>query len=149
MIYFDDWFIPLTRSASKKVYVTIDRENRIYFSRTQLQKLHRQFFHTASVKLFNLIRRARPEHATTDTINILKDISARCYPCQRIRPGPVRFRVSFGAEHVRFNKRIIMDIIYIDSWPVLHIVDDGTRFYAAQFLRDISIEEIWDCIFRC
>ncbi len=43
----------------------------------------------------------------------------------------------------------MMDIMYIDSMPVLHIVDEATRFSAAQFLANIGTKAIWDALLRC
>ena len=122
---------------------------KIYFTRAQLWKLHRQFFHPSAQKLFNLLRRTRPEEATPETLNTLRNLSKRCDPCQRIQNAPTRFRVSFGAETVRFNERILLDVMYIDGKPVLHIVDEGTHFSAAQFLPDVSTKTIWKAILQC
>ena len=90
------------------------------------------------MKLFHLLRRARPEDATPETLKLLKNISRRCAPCQRIQPAPVRFRVSFGTDNACFNERIMMDIMYINSLPVLHIVEESTRFSAAHLLPSMS-----------
>ena len=57
--------------------------------------------------------------------------------------------VSFGTENARFNERIMMDIIYIDSMPILHIVDESNRFSAARFLPNVSTKAIWDALLRC
>ena len=94
------------------------------------------------MKLFNLLKRARPDEVTAETLRTLEDLSQRCGPCQRIKPAPTRFRVSFGAEEVRFNERVLMDIMYIGSRPVLHVVDEATRFSAARFLPDAQTETI-------
>lgn len=71
----------------------------------------------------------------------LQQISKLCDPCQRVKNAPIRFRISFGAEHVRFNERIMIGVMYINHSPILHIVDEGTRFYAARFLGDVSHKE--------
>ena len=42
-----------------------------------------------------------------------------------------------------------MDIMYINSDPILHIVDEGTKFSAAQFLSSISTDSIWKAILQC
>lgn len=120
-----------------------------HFTRAQLTKMHRQFFHPSSEKLFKLLKRAQPGDATPETLKTLDDINKRCGPCQRIQNGPVRFRVSFGAENVCFNERILMDVMYIDGKPVLHIVDDGTHFGAARFLPDVSTGTIWSTLLKC
>ena len=46
-----------------------------------------------------------------------------------------------------------MDIMYLDSKPkskpVLHIVDEGTKFSAAVILPDISTSTVWETILTC
>lgn len=48
------------------------------FIPVQLNKLHHQFFHPSPDKLFNLIKRSRPERATPETLKALEEINARC-----------------------------------------------------------------------
>ena len=62
---------------------------------------------------------------------------------------PRRFKVSFGADQVRFNEKVLLDIMYIESKPVLHMVDEGTRFSAACFLQEVSTMAIWSAIVEC
>lgn len=142
----DQWRLKLLRATSQHLYAPLEMPNVSNFTRMQLLKLHRQFFHPSTDKLFNLIQKARPEHATKETRKSLEDITARCDPCQRIQSAPLRFRVSFGAENVRFNERIIVDIMYIDGDPILHIIDEGTHFNAARFLPDVGTDTIWKTI---
>jgi len=73
-----------------------------FYTQQQLTKLHRQFSHPSAGKLYRLLQRARPEDTTPETLKELKELSSRCDPCQRIQPAPTRFRVSLGAEDVRF-----------------------------------------------
>lgn len=42
-----------------------------------------------------------------------------------------------------------MDIIYIERKPILHIVDEGTRFSAARFLPNPSTEAVWQTFLTC
>ena len=46
--YFDEWHMPLYRSKSGHVYVEMDSSTTVMFTRPQLGKLHRQFFHPSS-----------------------------------------------------------------------------------------------------
>jgi len=127
-IYIEEWSIPMWRAASRHSYVALSISHPTYFTRTQLQKLHRQFFHPSAEKLYNLLRRTRPENTTPATRKMLEDITARCDPCQRIRRGPTRFRVSLG---------------------VLHMVDDETKFSAAAILHRTNAGYIWDTFLKC
>ena len=149
LTYVDEWFIPLFSSLSQQVYVPFNCVARNHFTKAQLNKLRSQFFHPSATRLFNLLRKARPKDSTPETLLILRDISKRCDPCQRIKPVCTRFRDCFGTENSRFNERIMMDIMYIESMPILHIVDESTRFFAARFLPNVSTKAIWDTLLSC
>ena len=131
------------------MYVEVNLASPQYFTRTQLSRLHRQFSHPSAKKLFDLIQKARPDEVTPETMENLKEITQLCDPCQRIQRAPVRFRVSLGTEDVQFNERILLNIMYIDGDPVLHIVDNGTKFNAALFLDEVSTAEVWNAIVCC
>ena len=74
----------------------------------------------------------------------LSDLVDRCDVCQRTKRAPIIFRVSLKSEDLRFNQRVNMDIMYIDSQLVLYIVDKETHFSAAQLLTNISDLSVWD-----
>ena len=65
----------------------------------------------------------------------IEDLVKRCEPCQRIQAVPNQFRVSLGAEELRSNDEIYMDIMYIDNNLVLHVVDAATNFSSARYSR--------------
>ncbi|KAI0991423.1 hypothetical protein K3495_g16764, partial [Podosphaera aphanis] len=48
-----------------------------------------------------------------------------------------------------FNHSVLVDIFYINAEPIIHIVDEATRFQAAHWLPNISTQAIWNCIRRC
>jgi hypothetical protein len=56
-------------------------------------------------------------------------------------------------EDIQFNYNIIVDILYIEgangSKPVLHILDEATRFQAGRWLKDISARHVWDQLRAC
>jgi hypothetical protein len=41
---------------------------------------------------------------------------------------------------------VIVDVMYIDQKPVLHVVDDATSFQAARFLTDMKATTTWDTL---
>ena len=131
--YEDRWSVPLTRQNGH-LYARMRFMNYTFYTTAQLQKLHRQFAHPSAGKLYNLLKRAGLEAVDSKTLEQLEEIVSRCEPCQRIRNAPLRFRVSAGHENVRFNAFAYIDIMYLDGRPVLHIVDEATRFSAARFL---------------
>lgn len=148
-VYIEEWYVPMRRSKSRHSYVPLHIPNNTHFSRSQLHTLHRQFFYPSADKLYKLLQKARHEDTTPETKKILEDLTNRCDPCQKIRGGTTRFRVSFGAEDTKFSERILIDIMYLGNDPVLHIVDEGTRFSAATFLSSCSSEVIWKSLLKC
>lgn len=60
-----------------------------------------------------------------------------------VNTAPKRFRVSFGAEKLRFNEKILIENFQIDVKQVLHIVDEGTGFSAVRFFLDLFKKTIW------
>ncbi len=59
-------------------------------------------------------------------------------------------------DEILFNHEIEFDFIRIDSDPVLHIIDRGTRYSLARFVQNESVEHVWEilqkflvhCIYR-
>ena len=68
--------------------------------------------------------------------------------CQRYGKSLGRFRFNLR-EDINFNYSIIVDIMYIDRKPVLHIVDEGTRYQAGRWLQNISVKHTWDTLRVC
>lgn len=143
------WSIPLVSSTHGHAYVLFNIPSSSHLANSQLQKLYCQFLYQSAEKSLNLIGKAHPEHGTPEARKVLRDISRSCEPCERIRPASTRFRVYFGTKKVRFNERILMDVMYIDDALVLRIVDEATHFSEA-FLPDcISTKAIAKALLRC
>lgn len=100
------WHVPLMRSNSGHLYAAMECSTPIYISKLQLIRLHRQFSHPSSEKLFNLLSRARPSDATPETRRVLEEISKSCDTCQKLQSAPRRFRVATGTEHIQFNEKV-------------------------------------------
>lgn len=126
--YISKWSVPPVKSESGHGYVQVAKQCDILFSRIQLMRGHGPLFHPSSSKLHSLIAGASLESATPETRLILKDICKRCNPCQRIKLTTIRLRISAKSENVRSKVPPIMGIAYIDSRPLLRIVDEATRF---------------------
>ena len=48
-----------------------------------------------------------------------------------------------------FNAEVVVDVMYLDSKPVLHVVDNATAFQAARFLRDMTAATVWETLQLC
>ena len=112
----------------------------------EIRRIHRRFGHASAQKLYELLNRAdRNEPGLKRT---LEAIEKECEHCQRNAQAPRRFKFAFhdGRE---FNHIIYVDICYIRSRPVLHVVDEATKYQAARWLPSISAKDAWDCLRAC
>ena len=115
-----------------------------YLTSTELQRLHRRFGHPSVARLHKVLERAGHD---VDK-EALEFLTKYCVHCQRHGQSPGRFKFNLR-EDVEFNHSIIVDIFYISSQPVLHIVDEGTRYQAGRWLKNISAKHTWDTLRAC
>ena len=115
-----------------------------FLTEGELRRLHRRFGHPSVERLQRLLERAGHE------VNkgILKHLTKFCHHCQKHGKSPGRFRFTLR-DDVEFNYCIIVDIMYIEGNPVLHIVDEATRYQAGVWLKDMSAKHLWEMIQRC
>lgn len=111
--YLEEWFVANFRITSFHLHTVLSPKSiiNINFTTSELKWLHRQLFHSAPVKLFNLLRRTLQSKEYDNTLNILNDIYAQWDPCKRVSSALLCFRVSFVSNYARFNERIFMDIV--------------------------------------
>lgn len=112
-----------------------------FLTSTELRRLHRRFGHPSVERLQKLLTRAGHD---VDT-EALKHIKKFCHHCQSHGRSPGRFRFTLQ-DDINFNHSIIVDIMYINGKPVLHVVDEATRFNAARWLDSISAKTTWDVL---
>ena len=107
--------------------------NPCYLTETELQRIHRRFGHPSVERLQRVLDRAGHD---TDK-KALKHLTKYYHFCQKHGKSPERFRFTLR-DDVEFNYSIIVDIMYISGNPLLHIVDEATRFQAGRWLQNIS-----------
>lgn len=132
--------IPLTKRMG---HAYIDWQSSILYTEPELRKMHRHFFHPSTDKLYAIIKRAEPTTTNTGMYDILEKVKGTCDTCQRNAAEPHRFRVSLPNEDCVFNRVVSMDIMFLDSKSVLHVVDRDTKFGAASFLLGQSASQVW------
>ena len=116
----------------------------VLYNKHELRKLHLQFYHPRPTQLFNLIKHAKPSQATSETRELLKQVTDECEQCQSFHSGPMRFRVALPEESITFNADVAFDFVWLDGRPVLHVVDLQTRFQNAVFMHSKSTEAVWN-----
>lgn len=157
-----NWSVPLTMKIGHADLVWQDS---IFYTETELRKIHCHLHHPSTDKMFAVIRKEEPTKKGSGTYKVLDKVRSTCDVCQRNADEPHRFRVSLPANSYVFNrlrrsttwstekesKRIIsmdtrlvsMDIISLDSCSVLHVAYSDTKFGAACFRKGVSASAVW------
>jgi transposase InsO family protein len=52
-------------------------------------------------------------------------------------------------DDVESNRRVLMDVMYTQGKPFLHVVDSGTTFQSARFLELVDVNSVWYCFIEC
>lgn len=137
----EGWKTPTVRKLGH-IYLEWSASFKAFLSKPQLDRLHRHLMHPSTIKLYELLSRAAPEHLTPDTRQLLQEVSSACETCSVYSKRQISFRIRENGE-TRFNQRVMIDIMYLDTsttkkQPVLHVVDSANNFQNAAFIRDNS-----------
>jgi hypothetical protein len=79
----------------------------------------------------------------------LNRINKFCSRCQKFDGAPSRFKFTLRDNDIDFNHSIFVDIMYLDGSPVLHVVDEATRFQAARWLPSMAAQHVWESLRTC
>ena len=118
------------------------------YTEIELRKIHKGFGHPSVKTTYNLLSKANIEDLPDETMRQLKSIESDCHTCKVNAKSTRRFRLTVGTDDFRFNHHVIVDMMFINSRPVLHMVDESTHYQAASFLKSQSTSEIWKSIQR-
>ena len=64
-------------------------------------------------------------------------------PDAQQRPGRFKFTLR---DDMEFNYQVLVDVMFINGKPILHVIDAATSFQAARFLRNMTAKEAWDAL---
>ncbi len=118
------------------------------FTEIELRLLHRRFRHPQNDKLVNLLRRARFASVSEETKKMLDKIVLNCEACQIYASKPRRFQFTLRDDK-DFNDSVYIDVFVIDCAPILHVVDEATRYQAARWLDKVSAPVLWTALRLC
>jgi hypothetical protein len=129
-----------------KTYIQQSFEyNPCYLTTVEIQRLHRRFGHPSAEKLHKVLERSGHDDVDKKAIDHLTKF---CSFCQKYGRSPGRFKFTLR-EDLDFNHSIFVDIMYINGNPVLHIIDEATRYQAARWLQNVSAKHTWDILRAC
>lgn len=119
-----------------------------FFTYKELKRLHKRFGHPHADKLYNLLKRADLSNVDNSTRATLEEITRKCKPCQTYAQAPRRFKFVLRDDK-DFNHTVFVDIFYIDKKPILHVVDEATRYQAARWLPNVTADAVWRAMRLC
>ena len=119
------------------------------YTTDDLLRLHRSFGHPSASALLKLLKRADQGQANKATWHGIKDLAEKCMICARNSRKPKRFKLTVGNEDARFNHCVAVDIMFINSKAVLHVVDEATHYSAARWLKNHTSQEVWRALLNC
>lgn len=119
-------------------------QNPCFLTEVELHRLHRRFGHPSVRRLHQILHRAGHQ----PDLSMLEHLSKYCRHCQLHGRSPGRFSFVIK-DDTEFNFNIIVDILYIQGKPVLHVIDEATRFQTGRWLKDISAKHVWDQLRVC
>lgn len=143
----NQWSIPIVRKTGH-MYIRWTNYNSL-FTRQELLRMHRDLYHPSTHKLLALIRWSNLKHADKHTRNMLEEISQSCSNCQIISQKVQRCKVSMTNVKIIFNRKLALDLIWLDRKAALYIVDIDTHFNSAQFLNTQTVEHVWEAFLSC
>ncbi|POS84449.1 hypothetical protein EPUL_003494 [Erysiphe pulchra] len=117
-----------------------------YLTENELRALHRRLGHPSVIKLVSLLERAG--HDDQSHRRLLEAMGKNCTKCQKHAGAPMRFKFLLR-DDVDYNHSIFIDVMYIDESPVVHVVDEATRFQAAKWLKKMSSQHVWESLRMC
>lgn len=120
----------------------------ILYTRRELEKLHLQFAHHPAERLFQALRRSKPDldNSVRDTLN---QITVACDLFQEYHSPPFRFRATLPSQNVVFIQEVSIDLMWLVGDPVVHVVDTNTGFQNAVFIENKTSEKIWEHFVHC
>lgn len=119
---FDHVFLPLHQSAYSFIQNFIS-QNPCFLTEVEFRRLHRRFGHPSVRRFHEILERIDHEA----DFYVLQHLTKYCEQCQKHNQSFGRF-IFFIKDDIEFNFNIIVDIFYLQSKSVIHIVDETTRF---------------------
>lgn len=102
---------------------------------TEPRQLHYYFGYPFAGKLHKVLERVGHKTDKKTIDNLIK----YCKHYQKYGKSLGYFKFTLK-KNTNFNYFILINIMYIDGNPILHVIDEATRFQAAKWLNNISIK---------
>lgn len=137
-----DVYVPIIRKCGHPWFFTdIKEAPEMFMTDVEMRRLHRRFSHPTVDRLHKLLDQAghNVDHEA------LAEIERFYHHCQMHKQAPRCFKFTL-LDDQEFNYEIVVDVMYLDGDPVLHLVDSATFFQAARFLKSLSAKDTWEAL---
>ena len=103
------WSMTLLRKH-RQLYLTWNSQS-ILITKSEIIKLHCHLKHSTSGKLYEVMKRARPNQVGEVTQKLLEKVSMASESCQTFSAPPQRFRVTLPPSDIVFNREVVLDLM--------------------------------------
>lgn len=125
----------------ERAFLAPDNTRAVYWMKSELNKLHLQFYHPSSVNLYILLSSSSPEYTPSTVLDTLKQIAGACETWQERHTRAFRFSVSIPEDALRFIAEVAMYLVWLDGGR--HVVDCQNRYQNAALVQDKSSVGLW------
>lgn len=108
------------------------------YTEDELRAIHRNFGHPSIRATEGLLKRAEGGVLDAATRSSIAQIATECKMCNTYGKAPRRFKLTVGADGLRFNHSVQVNTMFVHGKPVLHMVEVATHFLR----REVSPDEI-------
>ena len=105
--------------------------------------MHRRLGHPSVNRMVKILKRAGHKSHR----HFIEYLTKFCLWCQRYGKSPGRFSFTYKDDKA-FNHTLVIDILFIQiaglkkKQPVLHVIDEETKFNAARWLNNQSTDTV-------
>lgn len=133
----------LLNISSSMAYTSEDMQE-CHLTISQLRQLHRSFGHPSVRRLQRVLERSGHDV----DVKAFKRLNNFCNEFQLNGKSPGRFKFTLHDDcELKFS--IYIDIFYLDGQPILHVVDESTRFQAARWVKNMTAQHAWEALRAC
>lgn len=116
------------------------------YSERKLRNIHRSFGHPSVHCTEGLLKHASRNRLHREGKDTIEMIGTECGQCNTHATAPRSFKLILEEDSLRFDHSIQVGTMFLLRNPVLHILDLGTHFSSAVFLKWQSAHDIWASI---
>lgn len=116
------------------------------YTEKELRTPHRTFCHPSVKALEMLLCPANGplfDGRTTQSLELTREDGTIC---TEYWSAPLRFKLGVDSEELRFNHLVQVYTMLLNSWPVIHMVEEATHCCASSFHHSQSSTGIWKTI---